>query len=187
MKKTLSLILLLALIFLTSCSKERSAEDIALAFCEAYPLEAQVYSSLSSEYDDGYIDEEMLTAMYGEVEIPAEEFALILYGKVSTVREIGVFIAKTSDERMELYELATNRIEFLSTFVEGEGFIKKYRGVFVYGFVDDALGAERIFDGITQCSVRKEKKWENSNGFYHCACAYAYASVRYVPSSRRAA
>ncbi len=149
MKKTLSLILLISLVFLTSCSQERHAEAIALEFCRVYPLEARVYSSLSSEYEDGYIDEEMLTALYGDAEVPTEEFALILYGKVSTVQEIGVFIAKTSDERMELYELATNRIELLSSFAEGEGFIRKYRDVFVYGFVDDRARAERIFDGIT--------------------------------------
>ncbi|MBQ7343300.1 MAG: hypothetical protein IJW53_00880 [Clostridia bacterium] len=148
MKKALSLILLMSLVFLTSCSHKKSAEAIALEFCRVYPLEARVYSSLSSKYEDGYIDEEMLTALYGDVEVLTEEYALILYGKVSTVREIGVFIAKTSDERMELYELATNRIELLSSFAEGEGFIRKYRDVFVYGFVDDAKRAERIFDGI---------------------------------------
>ena len=148
MKKTLSLMLLLSFGFIASCSPKRDAEAIAFEFCLAYPMEAQVYSSLLHEHEDGYIDEEMLVSLYGDVEIPTEEFALILYGKVSTVREIGVFITKNSDERMKLFELATNRIEFLSSFFEGEGFIKKYRGVFVYGFINDAERAEEIFDGI---------------------------------------
>lgn len=147
MKRTLSIILLLCLVFLTSCSPERRAEDIAAEFCRGYPLEAKVYSSLADEHEDGYIDAEILMALYGDDNVPTEEFALILYGKVSTVREIGIFITKTSDERMELYELASGRIKLLSSLTGGEGFIRKYRGVFVYGFVDDAERAKRIFDG----------------------------------------
>lgn len=153
MKGILSLILLLCIVFLTSCSPEMRAEDIATAFCRDYPIEAKVYSSLSEEHEDGYIDADMLDALYGGAKVPTEEFALILYGKVSTVREIGVFVAETSDERMELYELASGRIRLLSSLAEGEGFIRKYRGVFVYGFVDDAERAKKIFDGILADSV----------------------------------
>lgn len=148
MKKAISLILLFSLIFLTSCRKTVRAEDIALSFCEGYPLEAKVYSSLSIQGEEGYIDGKMLTALYGISELTVDEFALVLYGKVSTVREFGVFITKNSDDRMEIIELATNRINFLSSFAEGEGFVKKYRTVMVYGFVDNASRAEGLLDGL---------------------------------------
>ena len=71
-----------------------------------------------------------------------------MYGKVSTVRELGVFITRNSDERMKVTELATNRIRFLESFVDGEGFIKKYRTITVYGFVDDASRAEWLLDNL---------------------------------------
>lgn len=155
MKRTLAIILLLCLVFLTSCSPERRAEDIAAEFCRGYPLEAKVYSSLADEHEEGYIDAQMLVALYGSDNLSIEEFALILYGKVGTVWEIGIFVTKTSDERMELYELASGRIKLLSSLAEGEAFVRKYRGVFVYGFVDDAERAKRIFDGTLGSAVEE--------------------------------
>jgi hypothetical protein len=148
MKKTVSLILSLLIALLTSCTESVSAIDIAVAFCGGYPIDAKVYSSSASEGEEGYIDAEMLNVMFGISERPVEEFALVLYGKVSTVRELGVFVTKNSDERMEITELAMSRISFLSSFVEGEGFVKKYRTVTVYGFVDDASRAEMLLDNL---------------------------------------
>ena len=148
MKKVISLILLISLVWLTSCQKTPSAASVALSFCEAYPLEAEVYSSLSEKGEKGYIDAEMLTALYGTSELSVDEFALVLYGKVGTVYEFGVFLTENSDEKMDVIELATNRINFLSSFARGEGFVKKYRTLVVYGFVDDASRAERLLDSL---------------------------------------
>ena len=148
MKRTIALLLLLSLILITSCSKKRSAEDILLEFCEGYPISASLYSSLAREGDEGYIDDEMLYTLYGVESFPVAEFSLALYGKVDTVREIGVFLTGNGEDRIELSELLSNRIRFLSSFSDGEGFIRKYKGVLVYGFVENSSYAEELFDRI---------------------------------------
>ena len=148
MKRTIAVLLLLSLIFITSCSNKRSAEDILLEFCKEYPISANFYSSLAHKDDVGYIDAEMLYALYGLEEFPTAEFSLALYGKVDTVREIGVFLTDMGEDRIELTELLSNRIKFLSSFSRGEGFIRKYKGVLVYGFVENSSYAEELFDRI---------------------------------------
>ena len=149
MKRTVALIIILLTIF-TSCSGTESAESIASAFCEGYPLCTEIYSSLKDEGQNGYIDSQMLTALYGQSKRPTEDFALLLYGRVDAVREIGVFVTVNGDERMDVITIATDRIELLSSFAEGEGFVKKYRSVIVYGFVDDAERAKLLLDDILQ-------------------------------------
>ena len=148
MKKAISIVLLFSLLFLSSCTETKNSMDIALAFCDGYPFDATVYSSLATENDQGYIKSEMLMTMFAIAEHPVSDYALVLYGKVSTVRELGVFVTRNSDERMKVTELATNRIEFLESFVDGEGFIKKYRTVTVYGFFDDVSRAEWLLDNL---------------------------------------
>lgn len=148
MKRTATVILFVSIIFLTSCRSEKRSDDILRTFCREYPIDSVVYSSFAHANDEGYIDEEMIFALYGVDEYPACEFSLVLYGKVDTVREIGVFITESADDRIELSELFARRISFLSSFSDGEGFIRKHGGVLVYGFVEDASYAEALFDKI---------------------------------------
>ena len=148
MKRTVAILLLLSLIFVTSCSQRKSAEEILLDFCKEYPIVTTQYSSLSQKDEEGYIDSEMLYTLYGVKSFPIAEFSLVLYGKVDTVREIGVFITSMGEDRIELAKLLSNRIKFLSSFCEGEGFIRKYKGVLVYGFVENSSYAEELFDRI---------------------------------------
>lgn len=148
MKKVISLLLAFSIILLSSCESTRTSLDIALSFCEEYPLDATVYSSLATENDKRYIDADVLTLLFGIDQHPVSDYTLVLYGKVSTVRELGVFITRNSDERMKVVELATGRIDFLESFADGEGFIKKYHTVTVYGFVEDASRAEWLLDNL---------------------------------------
>lgn len=148
MKRVFVFLLILIEIFLTSCHKRVSAEAILCEFSSAYPISATVYSPVRKNGEDGYIDEEMLFGMYGVTDHPTDEYALVLHSKVSTVREIGVFVTESGDERLRLYELLTDRIALLSSFADGEGFIRKYRAVVVYGFVDDSERALRLFDSL---------------------------------------
>ena len=146
--RIIALLLLISVLPLTACSQKRSAEDVLTRYCEEHPIDQQIYSSLADEYDTGHIDREMLTSLYGDEEYPVRELALVFYGKVDTVREIGVFITSGGDDVIRASEIAAARIRFLSGFSRGEGFIKKYRGVLVYGFVEDASYTEEIFDRI---------------------------------------
>ena len=149
MKKNAVFLILILSLILTSCSRNRvSACGVIDDFCREYPISSQVYSSLSDDGDAGYIDSEMLGALYGIEEHPVREYALVLYGKVDTVREIGVFIVENGEDEIVLSELLSSRVKFLSSFVDGEGFIRRYRGVVVYGFVDDSKRAEKIFDSL---------------------------------------
>lgn len=148
MKKTVLAVLLLVSCLLFACSHTSGAKEILLEFCAEYPIDADVYSSLLTERDQGYVDTEMLLSLYGVEEYPTRDFALVFYGKVGTVREIGVFVTETGAERAEIIELADNRISFLSSFADGEGFVKKYGEVIVYGFVEDASYAVGLFDGL---------------------------------------
>ena len=148
MKRAIALLVFLSLFPFTSCSEKISAEVVLIKFCDEYPISADVYSSLADEGEAGYIDSEMLYALYGTESFPDCEFSLVMYGKVDTVREIGVFVTKKGEDRIELIELITKRINFISSFSGGEGFVRKYRGVLVYGFVEDSTYAEELFDRI---------------------------------------
>lgn len=146
MKKILSVLLAL-LLLLSSCSRRYGAEEILLAFCSRFGIDATVYSSLCEEGEEGYIYPETLELLYGAGRISAREFAIAVYGNLFAARELGVFVLGGGADT-ELYELATRRIDLLSDLSSGEGFIKKYHGVFIYGFVDNAREAELVLDGI---------------------------------------
>ena len=147
MKRFIAVMLLCAL-YLVSCAKEMCAEEILSDICKEYPLDATIYSSGRGENESGYIDTEMLVTLYGTEAYPTEEFAIALYGKVDTVREIGVFITKRGDDTTGLTELLSRRIDFLSSAADGEGFVKKYRGATVYAFVADATRLEALLDSM---------------------------------------
>lgn len=146
--KRFAIILLAIILSITSCAERVSAEHVLAQFCREYPASAEIYSSLSAKGEAGYIDREMLLALFGSDEYPTREFALVFYGKLDTVRELGVFVTENGDDVIEITELLARRISFLSAFSEGEGFIRKYRGVLVYGFVEDSAYVQEILDGI---------------------------------------
>ena len=148
--RIIALLLLISISVLpfSACSQRVCAKDVLSEFCTEYPIDREIYSSFDDEYGRGYIDKQMLTLLYGVDEYPVREFALVFFGKVDTVREVAVFITDSGDDVIKASEIATARIEFLSGFSDGEGFIKKYRGVLVYGFVEDAAYTEEIFDRL---------------------------------------
>ena len=148
MRKVLAILLLISVLLLESCSDAHNTEDILSEFCRQYPIDMTVYSSSKKTSEEGYIDADMLNGLYGISEYPVSDFSLVLYGKVDTVREIGVFATKTGEEKIETLELLKNRIDFLSSFSYGEGFIKKYKDILIYGFVENASYAEELFDNI---------------------------------------
>ena len=97
--------LLLALIFLfTSCSADVRAEDVLARFCREYPIDAEIYSSLREENGSGYMDAEMLTALFGIAERPSDDFAIVFFGKVDKVREVGVFVIENGEDVIEISE-----------------------------------------------------------------------------------
>ena len=148
MKRAVALLIIISILSLASCKSAPSATDVLSSFCSEYPIDSQIYSSLAEYGDDGYIDADMLRALYGVEKAPVDEFAVVLYGKVSTVREIGVFIASNSDERMKAYEFASERVDLLLSLADGEGFVRKYKGIIVYGFVEDNKRAISILEKI---------------------------------------
>ena len=148
MKKTAVLLLISFALLLTSCSENVCASDVIDEFCREYPIDSLIYSSLSCSGEAGYIDGEMLRALYDIDEHPVREYALVLYGKVDTVREVGVFITENGEDEIILVDLLSKRLAFLGSFADGEGFIRRYRGVIVYGFVDNSDRAQEVFDGI---------------------------------------
>lgn len=148
MRRLIALALLLSILFITSCSVDAGAEDILSQFCLEYPISADILSSLADKGEAGYVTDEVRRVLFDGYNRLPREYAVVLYGRVDTVLEAGVFLTEGQDERMALYELLTNRINTLSSFSDGEGFIKNYHGIFVYAFVTDAGRAQSIFDAI---------------------------------------
>ena len=146
MKRIIALLVILSLVSLMSCSPSVSSEEILMGLCASYPIDSTVYSSLASQGAKEYIDAEMLKTLYRVAEAPCKDFSIVLYGKVSTVREIGVFVTHSSDERLKVLDIAGERVAFLRGFAEGETFVRKYKSVIVYGFVDDAERVVRILE-----------------------------------------
>ena len=152
MKKLINNVISLTVIFsllamLTSCKKQRSAEDILREFCLAYPIEGEIFVSLSDK-DGAYTDRDSITALFGDGFEPPHEYALIINSKINTVTEIAVFIIQSSAQRGHLSEFASERITFLESFLDSEGFMIRRGDVFVYGFIEDKERAVRIFEGI---------------------------------------
>ena len=148
MKRIPAIILLLSMLFVTSCSARADAEELLLTFCDEYPISAEILSSLADEGEDGYVTDEVREVLFSGYDRLPDEYALALYGRVDTIMEAGVFITDSADERMALYELLKKRIDLLSSFTDGEGFMKNYHGIFVYAFVSDRERAEKLFDAI---------------------------------------
>lgn len=148
MKRILAFVLLISIFTVTACSKKRCAADILTELMREYPIDATVYSSLLTEGEEGYIGEEMLSLLYQTDVCPVAELALVFYGKVDTVREIGVFIVGSGEEYILVSDLVSRRLELLSSFSEGEGFIRKHKNVLIYGFVEDASYAKELLDSI---------------------------------------
>ena len=152
MKKTVKTLVSVALIFsaflsVASCSrKERNAYDILLRFCEAYPLYGTVYNSGTPEDE---LDDILTLLFEGEEgRVPRGNFAVMLYGSMDTVSEVGVFVTSFGHEIIDVIELAERRIGILDDSSEGEGFIIRDREVVVYGFVGDKDRAVRLFKYI---------------------------------------
>ena len=148
MKRIFALLTCICTLLLSACSRDVRADEVLVRALREYPLEADVYSSLNKEGEDGFVDSEMLIALYGVSEHPTAEFALALYGKVDTVREIGVFSTDGGADIIGLTELLERRLDFLASASDGEKFLKKYKGAIVYAFVGDASRIEAIFDSL---------------------------------------
>lgn len=148
MRKTVALLLFMSMLFFTSCASRSRPCDVVSSICMEYPIDATVYSSTYLNGEKGYINSEMLLNLYDTDDLPADEFAIVLYGKVGNVREIGVFATSNGYQKLELITLISKRIEFLDSFAEGEGFVKKYRGAVAYGFVDNAEKVISILDKV---------------------------------------
>jgi len=152
MKKLTNKVISLAVIFslltmLTSCKRQRGAEDILREFCLAYPIEGEIFVSLSDN-EGAYTDSESIISLFGDGFEPPHEYALIINSKINTVTEIAVFIIQSSAQRGHVSRFASERITFLESFLDSEGFMIRHGDVFVYGFVEDKERAVRIFEGI---------------------------------------
>ena len=143
-----SLLALSLLLSLISCSTDRDADDILFEFCSSYPLESEVYYSLSEDSVSVYRSYELMTDILGdECDLP-EEYAIVVHSKLNTVSEIAVLVTRDSSQRARLTELFCDRIAFLESFLDHEGFILRRRDLIIYGFVSDKDRAVRIFEDI---------------------------------------
>ena len=143
-----SLLTVSFLLPLTSCGTHRDADDILFEFCSSYPLESEVYYSLSDDSESAYWSAELLTEMLGdECDLP-EEYAIVVHSKLNTVTELAVLVTRDSSKRACLTELLCDRISFLESFMDMEGFILRRRDLIIYGFVSDKDRAVRIFEAI---------------------------------------
>lgn len=143
---TAGIVLLSFLLSFSSCaSAEREPREILSDFCRLSGIEAEIFSYDAAPDSPEFIDRETVRVIYSSYMPVGVEYAVALHSKLSSVREVGVFVARSSSDKYELMSMIDGRISYLNASgAKGQSFIVRCGDVIAYGFVDDADKAERI-------------------------------------------
>ena len=145
----LCIIIIVALMLLSSCGADYTdSYKVVSDFCSDYRISGRVYSSLSGEGEEGYIDPSMIHLMFSRTELLPDDYALLMHTRLDTVFEIGVFVTRSGDERMELSEMCLDRIALLSSLSRGSGEVMIKDNLLIYFFTEDFIGVKESINKI---------------------------------------
>ncbi len=164
MKKLLTFLMALFLIFLSACSKTSSPAEIFSAFTDRYgelPV-GMLYDSEREEWEEGYISDKLIENLYsctrdtGEME-HVLSFCVYLGARSDEFYEIGIFICNSHSEAEQVAKMCLKRIDTareLRSKTEGEiglssldgAFVRVSGEVCVYSMMPDNEAAARALD-----------------------------------------
>ncbi len=140
------IVLLSFLLSFSSCAAaEREPREILSDFCRLSGIEAEIFYSGAAPDSPEFIDRDTVRVIYSS-EVPVGvEYAVALHSKLSSIREVGVFVARSSSDKYELMCMIDGRISYLTAAgAKGQSFIVRCGDVIAYGFVDDGDKAEQL-------------------------------------------
>ena len=148
MRRFFSVLLAISLCFsLVSCREVRPAEDILNEFVSAYGAEGIIYSSGSREWEEGYIEYDLLKKIYVFYQDFPEDFAIFLNSRADYGSECGVFVCRDAAECEQVSEMCLERIKLLGRGSENSFVTREGRVVF-YSTMKDGERARKIWRAI---------------------------------------
>lgn len=145
MKRILLILIVIALgLSMASCGRELVAETLLCDFLSAYGAGGTVYSPLSSEGEDGYVDGDMMSKIYIHEGAFPENYAVLLNSRADYGAECAVFVCKDKYESARVMEICRERISLLGK-TEGDTVIYRSGNIIFYSTFDDIDNVERIW------------------------------------------
>lgn len=146
-KAAASILVLIFLLSLFSCSKEPSAAEMLNDFLYTYGIEGIIYSPDVAEGKDGYITEELFKRIYVlEGEVP-ENSAIFLNPRTDEYIECAIFVTESEDERARVSDMCAERIMLIDPTGE-HSFILRTKNVVFYSALPDKERARSVIDEI---------------------------------------
>jgi hypothetical protein len=148
MKKTLYLILALAMLFsLCACNRRCDAHDLLIQFVRSYGAEGIIYSTKMPEGEAGYLPSELIEKIFVFSGKFPENFAIFLNSRADFGSECGVFVCSDVNELSVAREVCLERISLLGR-GSANAFIKCCDNVVFYSTMQDRERAEGIWQEI---------------------------------------
>lgn len=110
----LLLLSIFAALLLFSCEQKCSAEGLIEEFLYSYGASGVVYSSESTEGEDGYLEDGMTEKIFVYDGDFPENYALLLNFHTDYGAECGVFVCDGADERARVVDMCEERVALLS-------------------------------------------------------------------------
>ncbi len=147
MKKIVALILLITLLSLCSCRRERNAKEMLSEFILIYGAEGVIYSPEIPEGNDGYIRDGLIEKIYIFYGAFPENYAIFLNAHTDFSSECGLFICTDAEMIDRVEEMCLERIRLLAM-GDDRAFVKQSGNVVFYSTMSDRKRAEKVFNEI---------------------------------------
>ena len=132
---------------IVSCGETRSASEMLFEFVSAYGAEGVVYRSDAEEWEEGYVEYDLLKKIYVFYQYFPEDFAIFLNSHADYGSECGVFVCRDGGEVSEVEEMCLERIKLLGRGDENSFVVREGRIVF-YSTMSDSERARKIWQSV---------------------------------------
>ena len=132
-----------------SCGESRPAFELLSEFVSAYGAEGIIYRSDAAEWEENYIEYDLLKKIYVFYEKFPEDFAIFLNSHTDFGSECGAFVCEDGAEFSRVEEMCLERIKLLGREGDGAFVIREGRVVF-YSTMSDGERARKIWKAVAK-------------------------------------
>lgn len=148
MRRVFCFLLIFSMLFsLSSCGESRSAYELLSEFVSVYGADGVIYRSDAEEWEEGYVEYDLLKKIYLFYKDFPEDFAIFLNSHADYGSECGVFVCRDSTECETVSEMCFERIKLLDRRGENSFVVREGRVVF-YSTMSDGERARRIWHTV---------------------------------------
>ena len=150
MRRVFCFLLVLSMLFsLASCGESRPASELLSEFVSVYGAEGVIYRSDAKEWEEGYVEYDLLKKIYLFYKDFPEEFAIFLNSHADYGSECGVFVCRDASECETVSEMCLERIRLLDRKGENSFVIREGRVVF-YSTMSNGERAKKIWQAVNK-------------------------------------